>query len=390
MQPTYDVIVIGLGAMGSAALYQLAKRGARVLGIDQHRPPHNLGSTHGESRITRLATGEGATYVPFAQRSHEIWRELEAATGERLLTLSGGLILCPKGGGAQFHGQQDFVEQTAAIAHTFGIEHAILDAVAVRQRWPQLRVQDHEHAYFEPSGGVVAVEKAVATQLQLAQQRGATVRLEETAYGYTNDGAGVTVTTSQGVYHGAQLILSAGPWINQFLPAIYHRNFAVYRQAIYWFEAADPIQFDTDHFPFLIWIGATPEEYYSAFPYDRSGTAGLKMVTEEYLHTTTPATVERTVQPEEIARMYRDFATRRINGVRPRCLKTDVCLYTNTPDEHFILDFHPASDRVIVASPCSGHGFKHSAAIGETLAELALDGSSTRDIALFRFARLAM
>jgi sarcosine oxidase len=389
MQPTYDVIVIGLGAMGSAALYQLAKRGATILGIDQYRPPHNLGSTHGESRITRLATGEGAAYVPFAQRSHEIWRELEAASGETLLTLSGGLILCPKGGGAQFHGQQDFVEHTAAVARQFDIDHTIFDAAAIRARWPQLRVRADEHAYFEPTGGIVAVEKAVATQLQLAQQYGATLRLAETLLGYTNDGAGVMVTTDQGIYRADKLILSTGAWIADFLPATLAPTFAVYRQAIYWFEAEDPVQFDTDHFPFLIWIGDTQEEYYSAFPYDQGGTVGLKMVTEEYLHTTTPTTVDRTVQPHEIERMYRDFAKQRINGLRPRCLKTGVCLYTNTPDEHFILDFHPESERVIVASPCSGHGFKHSAAIGETLAELALTGRSTLDIERFRFARLA-
>ncbi|MEZ4679107.1 MAG: FAD-dependent oxidoreductase [Caldilineaceae bacterium] len=179
MQTTYDVIVIGLGAMGSATLYHLAKRGVRVLGIDQYHPPHTFGSTHGESRITRLATGEGPAYVPFAKRSHEIWRELEAESGETLLSLSGGLILCPKGGGAQFHGQTDFVEHTAAIARASTIDHTVYDASAVRERWPQLRIQDHEHAYFEPSGGIVSVEKAVATQIALAVGRNATIRLEE-------------------------------------------------------------------------------------------------------------------------------------------------------------------------------------------------------------------
>ena len=169
MQTNYDVIVVGLGAMGSAALYQLAKRGAKVLGIDQYRPPHTVGSTHGESRITRLATGEGEAYVPFVQRSHAIWRELEAESGESLLTLTGGLIICPKGGGAQFHGQGDFVEHTAAVARQFGIAHDVLAANALRRQWPQLRVEDREYAYFEPTGGVVAVEKAVTVQLRLAE-----------------------------------------------------------------------------------------------------------------------------------------------------------------------------------------------------------------------------
>jgi sarcosine oxidase len=389
MQRAYDVIVIGLGAMGSATLYQLAKRGAKVLGIDQYRPPHTFGSTHGESRITRLATGEGAAYVPFAQRSHAIWRELESASGETLLTLSGGLILCPKGGGAQFHGQGDFVEHTAALARAFAIDHEVLDAAAVRVRWPQLRITDREHAYFEPTGGIVAVEKAVATQIKLAEAHGAAVHLEERVTTYTHDETGVTVTTEQGSYRAAKVVLSAGPWITDFLPAAQAQALAVYRQAIYWFAADDPVQFDTEHFPFLIWIGDTAEEFYSAFPYEAGGTVGLKMVTEEYLSTVTPATVDRTVQPHEIERMYNELATRRINGLRPELLKTGVCLYTNTLDEHFLIDYHPASERVLVASPCSGHGFKHSAAIGETLAQLALEGQSTLNIDAFRFARRA-
>ncbi len=388
MEQAYDVIVIGLGAMGSATLYQLAKRGARVLGIDQYHPPHTLGSTHGESRITRLATGEGAAYVPFAKRSHEIWRELEAVTGEQLLSLSGGLILCPKRGGAQFHGQGDFVEQTAALAREFAIEHEVLDAAAVRQRWPQLRIQDYEHAYFEPTGGIVAVEKAVATQIKLAETHGAFVHFDERVITYHADADGVTVTTEQGTYRAEKVVLSAGPWIGDFLPPSHAKALAVYRQAIYWFEAEDPVQFDTEHFPFLIWIGETAEEFFSAFPYDAAGTVGLKLLTEEYVATVTPATVERTVQPHEIEHIYHKLATWRINGLRPRCLKSGICLYTNTPDEHFVIDFHPESARVIVASPCSGHGFKHSPAIGETLAELALEGKSGLDIELFRFARL--
>jgi len=389
MASVYDVIVIGVGAMGSATLYQLAKRGATVLGIDQYRPPHSLGSTHGESRITRLATGEGAAYVPFVQRSHEIWRELEASSGEQLLTLSGGLILCPKRGSAQFHGQGDFVEQSAAFAREFSIAHEVLAADAVRQRWPQLRVQAQEHAYFEPTGGIVDVERAVATQIKLAIAHGASVRFDERVIDYEATDEGVTVRTTQGVYRAAKIVITAGPWMRDFLPPAQADALAIYRQVIYWFAVDDPRQFDTEHFPFLIWIGDTAEEFFSAFPYGPNGTVGLKMVTEEYVTTVTPATVARTVQPHEIERMYRTLATWRINGVQPRCLKSGICLYTNTPDEHFLIDRHPESERVIVASPCSGHGFKHSAAIGETLAELALEGKSTLDIDPFRFARFA-
>jgi sarcosine oxidase len=389
MQNHYDAIVIGLGAMGSAALYQLARQGANVLGIDQFRPPHTLGSSHGESRITRLAIGEGAAYVSFAQRSHAIWRELEAESGTALLTLSGGLIICPTGGGAQFHGQRDFVEHTATIANQFNIDHQILDAETVRQRWPQLRITDREHAYYEPTGGIVAVERAIETQLRLAKQRGATIHLEEQVLGYTATADGVTVTTKAGAYQANKLILAAGPWVRTLLSKQLTNQFSIYRQVIYWFETETPAQFHSDRFPFLIWIGNTQEEYFSIFPYTEGGTVGAKVLTEEYLETVTPTSVDRTVHAQEVQRIYRDFVQRRVAGVQARCLKSAVCLYTNTPDENFIIDFHPESERVIVASPCSGHGFKHSAAIGETLAQLALTGKSVLDVSPFAFARLA-
>lgn len=389
MQKQYDVIVVGLGAMGSAALYQLARQGANVLGIDQFRPPHTLGSSHGESRITRLAIGEGAAYVPFAQRSHAIWRELEAESGAQLLTLSGGLIICPTGGGAQFHGQPDFVEHTAAIARQFAIEHQVWDAATVRQRWPHLRITDREHAYYEPTGGLVAVERAIETQLRLAKQRGAAVHLEEEVLSYTATAAGVTVTTKAGVYQADKVIIAAGPWVRALLPKALSNQFRIYRQVIYWFEVDEPARFQSDRCPFLIWIGDTQEEYFSLFPYAQGGTVGAKVLTEEYRQTVTPTSVDRTVHAQEVQRIYREFVQRRVAGVQARCLKSAVCLYTNTPDENFIIDFHPESERVIVASPCSGHGFKHSAAIGETLAQLAVTGQSTLDIRPFAFARHA-
>lgn len=392
MQTHYDTIVVGVGAMGSAALYQLARRGAKVLGIDQFRPPHSLGSSHGESRITRLSTGEGAVYVPFAQRSHAIWHELEAESGASLLTLSGGLIICPAAsGGAQFHGQGDFVEQSAAIARQFAIDHQVWDATAVYERWPQLRISDKEHAYYEPTGGLVAVERAIETQMRLAKQRGAAVHLEERVLSYKvaeAAGQGVVVTTTAGTYYADKVILTVGPWLSSLLAKAAARSFHVYRQVIYWFETAEPSLFSAERFPFVIWIGDKPEEFFTIFPYADGGTAGAKVVTEEYLQTVTPLTVDRTVHAHEVERMYHDFVRKRVAGVLPRCLKSGVCLYTNTPDEHFVIDYHPESDRVIVASPCSGHGFKHSAAIGETLAQLALEEKSSLDISPFTFARL--
>jgi sarcosine oxidase len=384
---SYDVIVIGLGAMGSAATYHLAKRGARVLGLDQFNPPHTLGSSHGESRVTRQAVGEGEAYIPLVQRAYELWRTLEAESGQQLLFLTGGYIICPAGGGAQFHGRSDFVAHTAALAQRYNIEHKLCTAAEVRRHLPMLRLGDHEHAYYEPSHGLLLPERCIEVQLGLARQNGATVQSGERVLAYRPDPGGVTVTTDRATYQAGQVVVSAGAWVADFLPEALRRHTAVYRQVIYWFEADDLSRFHADRFPWLIWIGQDHDDFFSVFSWLGQGTPGVKVLTEQYHRTTTPDQVDRTVQPHEIETMYERFVARRVEGLRSNCLKSGVCLYTVTPDEGFIIDFHPESRRVIVASPCSGHGFKHSAAVGEVLAQLALDGTSPLDLSPFSLAR---
>ena len=390
MSNHYDVIVVGLGAMGSATLYQLAGRGVKVLGLDQYAPPHNLGSTHGETRITRLAVGEGDAYVPLVRRTHEIWRELEAATGETLLLQSGGLVIAPNSGSALFHGVESFVTKAARIARQYGIDHSLLSAAEIRAMLPMLKVNDTEHAIYEPTGGVVSPERAVAVQLQLAQARNATVQINEKVLSYRETGDGVTVTTTKGTYSADKLVLTTGPWLTDLLAAELHQPFGVYRQVIYWFEAKDLEPFRLDNFPFVIWIGDVIEDFYTLFPTPDFGTPAVKMLTEEYLDATHPDEVDRTVQPHEIERMVDTFIATKVEGITHRCVDAGVCLYTVTPDEHFIIDWQPGSQRVLVASPCSGHGFKHSAAIGEALAEMASGGSSTIDMSAFRFERIGL
>lgn len=375
--------------MGSAALYQLARRGARVVGLDQFAPPHEFGSTHGESRITRLAIGEGAAYVPLARRTHEIWRELEAAGGEPLLHLTGGYIFCPDEEGAAFHGQSDFVVRTAEIAAAHHIPHRVCSAAEVRRQLPMVRLGDEYHAYFEPTGGVANPERAVAVQLRLAEKLGAAVHKGERVLGYRYAADGVTVTTNKGSYAADKVIVAAGAWVKDFLPEAWRRPFAIYRQVFYWFEAEDLAAFAAERFPFIIWIGEEQADFYSIFPVVAGNTAAVKMVTEDYLETTDPERVAREVSQAEIDHMYHHFIQRKIDGLTANCVKARICLYTNTPDEHFVIDFHPESQRVIIASPCSGHGFKHSAAIGEMLAQLALEGASEIDAQPFRLERLA-
>ncbi len=384
----YDLIVVGLGAMGAAALYQASKRGASVLGIDRYAPPHTLGSSHGDTRITRNAIGEGEIYMPFIRRSNEIWRELEAKTGRRLFHKSGGLIIAPATGGAGFHVRGDFVELSASLAEKYGIAYEILDADEIKRRSPLLQPRATDRAYHEPGAGVLRPERCIEAQLELAREAGAAIHTNERVTGYEAGADGVTVSTAGESYRAEKVILAAGAWIGDLLPAAYRGGIRVCRQLIHWFEAEDRSAFDPAVFPFVIWIGDCLDEFWSVFPAPRDGMAGVKLVTEQYHSSSHPDAVSRVVTAEEAADMYHRLTRPRLAGLRDNQVQAEVCLYTLTADEHFLIDYHPASERVIVTSPCSGHGFKHSAAVGETLAQMALDGGAEFDISAFNLARL--
>jgi len=387
MDNHYDVIVVGLGIMGAGALYQAAKLGANVLGIDRFFPPHTYGSSHGDTRITRQAIGEGEMYMPFIRRSNEIWQELEKITNRKLYLETGGLIIAPEGGGAQFHAHGDFVTQTAEFATTYDIEHEVLNAEETMKRYPLFKLRPQDIVYYEPGAGVLRPELCIQAQLEQAVQHGATFHTNEIVTNYEATAHGVWVTTNKGTYEADKIVLAAGAWMLDLLAPEHCPGLEVFRQVMYWFEADDITMFTEYNFPFLIWIGDTMEDYFSAFPTMRDGIQGVKVLTEQYAQATTPHTLDRTVKSKEIAHLYHMTKTR-LNGVREKLIHADVCMYTVTPDEHFILDFHPDSERVVIASPCSGHGFKHSAAVGETLAELALNGRSTLDISKFALSRL--
>ena len=383
----YDVIVVGLGIMGAGALYQASKRGARVLGIDRFSPPHTYGSSHGDTRITRQAIGEGEMYMPFIRRSNDIWRDLEIITGRKLYVETGGLVIAPQEGGAQFHARGNFVTRTADIAATYNIDHEVLTAAETMRRHPLLKLRPQDAAYYEPEAGILRPELCVQTQLEQAVKHGAIIHVNEIVMSYEATTDFVRVTTNKGEYQAERIVLAAGSWLLDLLAPEHRFGLEVYRQVIYWFEVDDLAAFTERNFPFLIWIGDTMADYFSAFPVMRDGIQGVKVLTEQYSQTTTAHAVDRAVKPEEIAHLL-SLTLARLNGVREKLIDAGVCLYTVTPDEHFILDFHPESARVVVASPCSGHGFKHAAAVGETVAELALNGRSILDISHFSLARL--
>lgn len=397
----YDVIVVGLGALGAATLYQLSQRGARVLGIDQFAPPHDLGSSHGDSRITRLAVGEGEEYVPFVQRSHAIWRELEARTGKPLMTTTGGLILAPAGRVAAHHGKPDFVRRTIACAQRFGIAHEVLDAAGIRQRFPQFRLQGDEIGYFEHEAGFVRPEDAIGAQLAVARASGAQTRTGERVRAVEPVGNGngntVRVRTDSASFTAERVVVAAGAWLPEFLGAqaradwqAWQGHFAVHRQVMHWFDTGSAAaDFAPGRFPIFIWMfGDGQEDYMYGFPSSDPAQPALKVATEQYVRATTPDTLERTVSPEESAAMYRERVAGRFAQIDGRVLKARACMYTVTPDRRFVIDALDGLPHVLVASACSGHGFKHSAGLGDAIADRVLGRPSTLDLSPFARARL--
>lgn len=383
----YDAIVLGLGAMGSASVHQLAKRGAHVLGIDRFSPPHEFGSSHGGTRVTRLAIGEGEHYTPLVIRSHEIWREVERETGANLLSQCGGLIVSSANKSAVTH-VEGFFANTVAAARKYAIAHELLDAPEIRRRYPQFAVGDEEFGYFEPSAGFLRPEACVRAQLELARKRGAELHTDEAVLGFDALPDGVTVTTDKGTYSAGRLIVAAGAWLPGLLGGRYERLFKVFRQVQCWFEVrGEPSQFLPGRFPIFIWELPTGRQGIYGFPAIDGVAGGLKIATEYFENATEPRSVVRDVSAREIASMYESLVAPWLPGIGPRCVKAVTCLYTVTPDFGFVIDRHPESERVILASPCSGHGFKHAPALGEALAELVLEGRSRHDLAAFRLDR---
>lgn len=383
----YDAIVVGLGATGSAALHQLARRGLRVLGIDRYAPPHTHGSSHGDTRVTRLAIGEGAHYTPLARRSHEIWREMERETGAELMTTTGGLIISSTASKSSIH-VEGFFDNTIAAARQHGIMHELLDAAEIRRRFPAFAVRDDEVGYFEPDAGFLRPEACVKANLDLAEKHGAEVHRNETVERFDAASSAVTVLTDADNYSAAKIILAAGPWLPELLDPAHTTPFKVYRQVLTWFDVNDSFaQFEVGRFPIFIWELQELGQGIYGFPAIDGQSGGVKVATEQYAATTTPDAVARDISEQEITAMFETYVAPHFPALSPKCVRTMTCLYTVTPDAGFVIDTHPESERVIIASPCSGHGFKHSAALGEVLADLVVRGHTDFDLSAFRLSR---
>lgn len=373
--------------MGSATLYQLAKRRLRVLGIDRFSPPHSLGSSHGETRITRQAIGEGDVYTPLSLRSYELWRQLERDTGRSLLTVTGGLVISSSGTRATSH-VANFFENTIAAARRYNIRHELLDASAIRRRFPPFRVRDDEVGYYEHDAGFLRPEECVAAQLHLAEHLGAEVHRNEIVEAFDVSNDAVVLRSAARAYQAGRLVITAGPWLPTLLEQQYASVFTVLRQVQAWFDIAGAIEaFLPRTFPVFIWELPDSTQGIYGFPAVNGASGGIKIATEQYDRATSAESVDRKVGVEEIRNLHRMIAPRFVD-VSKTCLRAVTCLYTVTADSGFVIDTHPRHPAVLIVSPCSGHGFKHSAAIGEALAQVIADGGSAIDLSPFRLARL--
>jgi sarcosine oxidase len=381
----FDAIVIGLGAMGSAAVYQLAKRGAKALGIDRYAPPHRLGSTHGETRITRVACGEGLEYTPLAVRSNALWREIERETGADLFTQNGFASIAGKKRAAKA-GNAEFLEVTIAAAKAAGIEYEILGGEEFRKRFPAFNVKDEDTIYFDRLGGFLRPEVCVTTQLRLAREMGAEIHINEKAISFEETGGRVHIKTTAGEYSARTLIVAAGPWLSELMDEKLMPGLKVTRQIVCWYRVKANARFEDfqpQRFPVFVWQVPAQQISYG-FPALGGAEDGVKISTEQYDVAVDPDNMEREVSAAEQAALYEEYVAPYFPDLDRACVRSDVCLYTSVPDSRFVIDRHTIHRQVIVASPCSGHGFKHSAAIGEAVAQMAL-GEPHLDLSEFRF-----
>jgi sarcosine oxidase len=369
-----DVAVIGLGVMGSAALYHLAGRGLRVLGIEQFAPGHDRGSSHGDTRIIRLGYFEHPSYVPLVRAAYPLWRALEQKSGESLLQITGIIDLGVPDGA--------LVAGTLRSSRAHALPHEVLNAAEVMRRFPALRVPSGFVGVFQPEGGILAAEPAIQAQIALATAAGAQVRTKETARALEPRAGGVRIITDTGIIESGQVIVAAGPWMRKLLP-----DFTVplraTRQVLGWFEPTNPAMFGRDRCP--VFMIDNDDGIFYGFPAGRK--PGIKFAKHHHEdETVDPAVPARPMTGTDEA-LLRAALAAHLPAANGRLLDAQTCLYTMAPDGAFILDRLPGSPDIIIVSPCSGHGFKFAPVIGEILADLATTGATRHDISRFRLAR---
>jgi sarcosine oxidase len=371
----FDVIVIGVGGMGSAAAFELARRGRRVLGLEQFTPGHDRGSSHGQTRIIRTAYYEHPAYVPLVRGAFQRWRDLEQRQGCRLLTE------CPLLTLGLPDGEMIRGVRASAAEHRLPVEH--LGPRDIRQRFPQFRMGDKYVGLLERSAGFLAVEECVLAHARAAEQLGAHLHSGETVLSWHAAAGGVTVHTTAGRYSASRLVITAGPWAGGLLGARGAR-LTVMRQVALWFGTRDDQALRTG--PFAMFILDTPAGYCYGFPV-LDPADGMK-VARHYgaPELPGPEEIDRTLRPDDEEKV-RSFLREHLPAADGPVRRSSVCIYTLTPDRHFLIGLHPDYPNVALAAGFSGHGFKFAPVVGEILADLVEAGRTEWPIDLFRLDR---
>jgi sarcosine oxidase len=374
----YDAIVLGIGGMGSAAAYHLARRGRRVLGIEQFSIPHEFGSSHGLTRIIRLAYSEHPSYVPLLRRAYELWREMERAAGERLLVITGGVDVGTAG--------SETIVGSLRSCREHDLAHEQLGAAEMARRFPGFRLPAELTAVYQPDGGFVLPERSIVTHTAAARALGAEIHEGEHVIEWRAEGSGVRVRTEAGEYRADRLVITAGPWAAQVVRVL-GRLAAPERQVMIWTEPRRPENFAVGAFP--IFNMEAEEGRFYGFPV--WGVPGFKL--GKYHHRrerADPDRVDREIHPED-EEVLREAVRRYFPDADGPTVAAKTCMFTNSPDEHFLLDIHPEWPQVSIAAGFSGHGFKFAPVIGEIMADFAMEGGCARwDLELFRLERFGI
>ena len=373
---SFDVIIIGLGGMGSAAAYHLAARGQRVLGLEKFTPAHDKGSSHGGSRIIRQSYFEDPAYVPLLLRAYELWAELAADSQRDVYRITGGL----------FSGPPDCLTVAGSLraSSEWDLPHEVLDADEIRARFPNFTPQPGTIALYEDKAGFARPEMTVQAHIDLGEQAGATLLFGEEVLEWTSTARGVTVRTAGATYSAGQLVVCPGAWAPQLL-AEFGIPITIERQVLYWLDPVGGTAPFEDH-PIFIDEDASGMQIYG-FPAIDGPSGGVKVAFFRKGVVCTPETIDRVVHDDEIREM-RDHVAQLLPALNGPCLHTATCMYSNTPDQHFVIARHPDSANVTVACGFSGHGFKFVPVVGEILADLVIDGSTGHPISLFDPKRL--
>ncbi len=370
MTPTYDVVIAGLGGFGSSTAYHLARRGHRVLGLDPRPAGHVEGASHGESRIVRRVYFEGAAYVPLLLRTYDLWAELGGGTGESLLRRTGGVFLGAAG--------TRVLAGSLATAQQWGLEHELLEPADIARRFPAMHPPPGVLGLYEPSAGVVEPEAAVAAHLRGASAAGAELRNGESVTGWAATAGGVEVGTSSGRVQAGALVLAPGRWAGELLGGL-DLPLRVESRVQHWYLPPYGADFGVGSLPVWMWDLADGTTLYGTPALAADGSV------KAAVHFSGGGRPAGEWTPEEIATALAPL----LPGLGDRHVRAAPCWYTMTPDEHFVVGAHPASDRVLLACGFSGHGFKFTPVLGEVLADLAIDGRTPFDLSVFAPTRFA-